>query len=172
MRQVMLALGLMASSGFGLSAHAAPICATTASQIETSNSPLLKDMLKLLRNNKAPGLANKSRGSFLRADVSNKLVLAYHSTTEGFLGTEFEYRDGSLEVCDNDGKLVLKSQAFGSRDLEVTLSGECFRIEHAMARMMPDASTFCPGTMPAPIRVAMDNAPSTPAKTRAQLANQ
>jgi len=172
MQKLMFALGLMISCGFNITAHAAPICATTASQIETSSSELLKDMLKLLRNNKAPGLANKSRGSFLRAEVSNKLVLAYHSTNEGFLGTEFEYRDGTLEVCDNDGKLILKSQAFGNRDLEVTLSGECFRIEHALARMMPDASTFCPGPMPAMIRVAMDNAPSTPAKTRAQLANQ
>lgn len=168
----MLTLGLVTAGSFGTNAQAASICATTASQIENSSSPRLKDMLKLLRNNKAPGLANKSRGSFLRADVSNKLVLAYHSTTEGFLGTEFEYRDGTLEVCDNDGKLVLKSQAFGNRDLDVTLSGECFRIEHALARMMPDASTFCPGPMPALIRVAMDNAPSTPAKTRAQLANQ
>lgn len=146
-------------------AHAAPICASTASQIENSQSELLKEILKLLRDNKHPGLANNSKGSFLTTQVAGKLGLAYHSTTSGLFGQEYEYRDGTLEVCDDHGKLTLKSPAFGDRNLEVTLADGCFQIHHAW--VSKNAGTFCPDTMPAEISIA-----KTTAETLTKSQNQ
>ena len=150
-------------------AHAAPVCASTASQIENSQSELLKEILSLLRDNKHPGLANNSKGSFLTTQVAGQLGLAYHSTTNGLFGKEYEYRDGTLEVCDNHGKLSLKSPAFGDRELEVTVADGCFQIHHAW--VSKNAGTFCPDTMPAEISIAKTTA-ETLTKSQNQRASQ
>lgn len=83
------------------------------------------------------------------------MIVSYYSTYDK--DGSFEYAEGALKICEEDGKITIDSLPTGRRDLTFTEAYSCFKVTGGLAILATnDQKTFCLGDMPSSVQLAME----------------
>lgn len=150
---------------FGQSVRAAEVCAASFTEMKTSPSEKLRGIGMQMQSKL--GFTNQSNSSHIKfknpEGPNGRVIVTFYSTqSDG----EFEFKEGALTVCDDDGTISINSAPTGK--LKVIFTTDCFKIDSLLANLQPTRSTFCLGNIPSVVQQAMDVKMS---KERALAAN-
>lgn len=140
---------------FGQTAISAEICATSIAEMKTVPSESLRKIAEQMENSKGfTNKVNRSHIKFNSPDGPNGRMLVSFFSTHDKDGS-FEFIEGALTVCDEDGKITINSLPTGKREL--SFADSCFRVSGGLAIFVSnDRTTFCTGDMPTSVQLAME----------------
>lgn len=108
---------------------------------------------------KSKGFTNKTNRSHIKFNnpdgPNGRMVVSYYSTHDK--DGSFEFVEGTLKVCEDDGKITIDSIPTGRRDLYFSEADSCFKVSGGLAILASnDQKTFCMGDMPSTVQLAME----------------
>ena len=142
---------------FGQTAFSEEICATSFAEMKTMPSVTIPKIAAQLEKSK--GFTNKTNRSHIKFNnpdgTNGRMIVSYYSTHDK--DGSFEFVEGTLKVCEDDGKITIDSLPTGRRDLYFFEANNCFKVSGGLATLASnDQKTFCLGDMPSTVQLAME----------------